>query len=120
MVYKAVATALALLPHLLSARVICSFSLPTISGETCESFATEWGQSLQTFQLLNPDVQCPSLVPGQIYCLVGAITEDLPPSPTSPSSPSPPPPCSSSSSKPYSIPVDAYERERCDDVDQIL
>ncbi|KJK66020.1 Lysine Motif is a small domain involved in binding peptidoglycan [Aspergillus parasiticus SU-1] len=68
--YKA-AIALGLLPQLLSASVVCSFSMAASEGDTCESFATSWGQTAEMFQELNPSVSCPILNAGQSYCIIG-------------------------------------------------
>ncbi|KAB8269243.1 hypothetical protein BDV30DRAFT_229943 [Aspergillus minisclerotigenes] len=63
--YKA-AIALGLLRQLLSASVVCSFSMAASEGDTCESFATSWGQTVEMFQQLNPSS----------YCIIGTVTED--------------------------------------------
>ncbi|KAE8143473.1 hypothetical protein BDV38DRAFT_292055 [Aspergillus pseudotamarii] len=73
--YKA-AIVLGLLPKLLSASIVCSFSMAASEGATCESFATSWGQTVEKFQALNPGVSCPTLIAGQSYCIVGTVTED--------------------------------------------
>ena len=73
--YKAAIT-LGLLPKLLSASVVCSFSMAASEGDTCESFATSWGQTVEMFQELNPGVSCPTLTAGQSYCIIGTVTDD--------------------------------------------
>ncbi|OJJ66126.1 hypothetical protein ASPBRDRAFT_211716 [Aspergillus brasiliensis CBS 101740] len=75
MYYKA-AVVLGLLPQLISASVVCSFSVAASNGDTCKSFAASWGQSLESFQALNPGVACPTLTAGQSYCVVGTVTND--------------------------------------------
>ncbi|KAL4769216.1 hypothetical protein BDW60DRAFT_195675 [Aspergillus nidulans var. acristatus] len=73
--YKA-AIVLGLFPHLLSASVVCSFSVAASKGDTCESFAASWGQTLEAFKSLNPGVSCPTLTAGRSYCVIGTITDD--------------------------------------------
>ncbi|GFF34788.1 hypothetical protein IFM58399_03993 [Aspergillus lentulus] len=73
--YKA-AVVLGLLPQLLSASIVCSFSVAASKGDTCESFAASWGQTLESFKALNPGVQCPTLSVGQSYCVIGTVTDN--------------------------------------------
>ncbi|KAK1241792.1 hypothetical protein MKX07_007615 [Trichoderma sp. CBMAI-0711] len=54
-------------------QVSCSFATSSSPGDTCQSFAAEWGLSEQTFESLNPGVACPNLVAGQNYCVVGTV-----------------------------------------------
>ncbi|KAF3484341.1 uncharacterized protein GIQ15_03665 [Arthroderma uncinatum] len=75
---------LALLPELLFARVlytrgiVCSFSTPCDPGDTCEDLSGRWGLTVDMFKSLNPGVNCPNLVAGQSYCVVGTISPDTP------------------------------------------
>jgi LysM repeat protein len=73
--YKA-AVVLGLLPQLLSASIVCSFSVAASKGDTCESFAASWGQTVESFKALNPGVPCPTLTAGQSYCVIGTVTDD--------------------------------------------
>ncbi|KAL5087856.1 hypothetical protein Trisim1_007507 [Trichoderma cf. simile WF8] len=59
-------------------QVTCSFATAASSGDTCDSFASEWGLTEQTFESLNPGVSCPSLVAGQNYCVVGTVSSAPP------------------------------------------
>ncbi|PTB35488.1 carbohydrate-binding module family 50 protein [Trichoderma asperellum CBS 433.97] len=63
----------------------CSFAIAASSGDTCDSFAAEWGLTKQTFESLNPGVSCPNLGVGQNYCVVGTVSS-APPSGSSSSS----------------------------------
>lgn len=54
--------------------VVCSFSTTANDGDTCQSFSSEWGLTLDQFESLNPDVSCPDLVGGQEYCVVGDVS----------------------------------------------
>ncbi|KAE8148761.1 hypothetical protein BDV25DRAFT_12010 [Aspergillus avenaceus] len=80
------AIVLGLLPQLLSASVVCSFSSAASKGDTCESFASSWGQTLDSFKSLNPGVSCPDLTAGQSYCVIGTVTDDDPETTTTPTS----------------------------------
>ncbi|OIW29067.1 hypothetical protein CONLIGDRAFT_655072 [Coniochaeta ligniaria NRRL 30616] len=68
--------------------VTCNFSTVASAGDTCQSFASNWGLTLSGFQDLNPGVSCPNLVAGQ---------DTSPPAATST-----PPTTSTTSSSPYS------------------
>ncbi|UKZ94151.1 uncharacterized protein TrAFT101_009034 [Trichoderma asperellum] len=59
-----------------------SFATAASSGDTCDSFAAEWGLTEQTFESVNPGVSCPNLVVGQNYCVVGTVSS-APPSSSS-------------------------------------
>lgn len=81
---------LGLLPHLLSAHalearsVTCQFSVAASSGDTCASFAADWGLTEAKFQALNPSVACPTtLVAGQPYCVLGSVSSTTTTSSTS-------------------------------------
>ncbi|KAM0511970.1 hypothetical protein ACHAPE_009326 [Trichoderma viride] len=63
-------------------QVTCSFATAASFGDTCDSFAAEWGLTEQTFESLNPGVSCPNLVVGQNYCVVGTVSS-APPSSSS-------------------------------------
>jgi hypothetical protein len=68
------------LPQLLSASelrsrgIVCSFSTPANNGDTCQSFAKTWGLDVAKLTSLNPGIQCPDLVVGQNYCVVGKVS----------------------------------------------
>ncbi|CAK7205411.1 hypothetical protein SEUCBS139899_008182 [Sporothrix eucalyptigena] len=53
--------------------VTCSLSLPASAGDTCSSFAAEWGLTEAAFTSLNPSAVCPNLVAGTSYCVVGTV-----------------------------------------------
>ncbi|KGO58766.1 Peptidoglycan-binding Lysin subgroup [Penicillium expansum] len=55
-------------------QVTCDYEAAASSGDTCTSFAAEWGLTEETFASLNPSAACPSLVAGQNYCMVGTIS----------------------------------------------
>lgn len=82
---------LGLLPNLLSARVLntrqavtCQFSVAASSGDTCTSFAADWGLTEAKFQALNPSVACPTtLVADQSYCVLGSVSSATTTSPIS-------------------------------------
>ncbi|OAA63576.1 Chitin-binding, type 1 [Niveomyces insectorum RCEF 264] len=67
-----------LLPRLASgsgtSTVTCGFSMPASTGDTCTSFAVEWGLTEAGFEALNPGVVCPNLVAGTSYCVIGTVT----------------------------------------------
>jgi hypothetical protein len=75
--HNLLAAGLLLLPRLVSGSsantVTCDFSMPASAGDTCSSFAPEWGQSEAGFEALNPVVACPNLVTGTSYCLLGTV-----------------------------------------------
>ncbi|KAL4897793.1 hypothetical protein BDV59DRAFT_208451 [Aspergillus ambiguus] len=77
------AVILGLLPQLLYASVTCNFSAAASSGDTCASFASAWGQTVDEFKALNPGVSCPNLTAGQSYCVVGIVTDPTSTSTTS-------------------------------------
>ncbi|KAH8885953.1 hypothetical protein GQ53DRAFT_876206 [Thozetella sp. PMI_491] len=73
---------LSLAPQLLVAlplearqNLTCNFSPAANSGDTCSSFATEWGLTEASFETLNPGVSCPTLATGQSYCVIGTVSE---------------------------------------------
>ncbi|OIW30767.1 putative LysM domain protein [Coniochaeta ligniaria NRRL 30616] len=51
--------------------VSCDFSTSANSGDTCASFAADWGLTESDFEALNPGVSCPNLVAEQSYCVIG-------------------------------------------------
>ncbi|CAK7233345.1 hypothetical protein SCUCBS95973_008563 [Sporothrix curviconia] len=54
--------------------VDCTLSTAASDGDTCRSFALEWGVTAAEFASLNPGVTCPgALVSGQSYCVVGTV-----------------------------------------------
>lgn len=82
---------LGLLPHLLSARMLrtrqgvsCSFSVTASAEDTCQSFVTSWGLTLANFESFNPGIDCPTLVAGQSYCVIGTVSSSSIISTTSP------------------------------------
>ncbi|KAK2875576.1 hypothetical protein FQN49_001600 [Arthroderma sp. PD_2] len=82
--------ALALLPEMLFARallargVACSFASQPDPGDTCDTLSDRWGITVDRFKLLNPGVNCPELVAGKEYCLIGIIEPDTPGTTTTP------------------------------------
>ncbi|RJE19225.1 LysM domain protein [Aspergillus sclerotialis] len=82
MLYIKSTIALGLLPQLLAARSIghvrrsveCSFSTAANSGDTCESFASDWGISVDTLKSLNPDLDCDNFDESVNYCVMGTVT----------------------------------------------
>ncbi|KAJ5094856.1 hypothetical protein N7456_010717 [Penicillium angulare] len=71
---------MAILPR---SSVTCDYETAAASGDTCSSFAAEWGLAEDTFVSLNPDITCPNLVSGQNYCVVGTVTTTGPTTTTS-------------------------------------
>ncbi|OAA36493.1 Peptidoglycan-binding lysin domain protein [Metarhizium rileyi] len=53
--------------------VVCSYSTAANEGDTCESFSKSWGMDMAKLQSLNPAIECPDLVVGQMYCVVGTL-----------------------------------------------
>lgn len=59
--------------------VTCNFHSAAIAGDTCQSFATEWGSTLSNFESINPGINCTTnLVAGQSYCVVGTVVTVTP------------------------------------------
>ncbi|KAJ3532274.1 hypothetical protein NM208_g8514 [Fusarium decemcellulare] len=58
--------------------VDCGFSTSASSDDTCESFASSWGLSVDALKLLNPGVSCPDLDTDGFYCVVGTVNDDEP------------------------------------------
>ncbi|KAJ5495517.1 hypothetical protein N7539_000633 [Penicillium diatomitis] len=58
--------------------VTCDYKTAAASGDTCSSFAAEWGLTEETFGSINPGITCPDLVSGQDYCVVGTVTSTGP------------------------------------------
>ncbi|KAL4746837.1 glycoside hydrolase superfamily [Aspergillus terricola var. indicus] len=56
--------------------VECDYETTASSGETCYSFASSWGLSVDTLQQLNPGINCPELETSKSYCVIGAVIED--------------------------------------------
>lgn len=50
-----------------------NFSTPANNGESCESFCKSWGLDVAELKLLSPGIQCPNLVVGQKYCVLGGV-----------------------------------------------
>lgn len=72
---------------LLSPRAVdCAFSTPPSRSDTCDSFASSWGLSVDELTKLNPGLTCPgTLDTTKSYCVIGTVTDD-PPTPTTTSS----------------------------------
>ncbi|KOS19721.1 hypothetical protein ESCO_001355 [Escovopsis weberi] len=78
--------ALALLPELLAARAVgnvrrsveCGFGVAANPGDTCDSFATNWGISVDQLKTLNPGLDCDNFGSQDTYCIVGTVTPDAP------------------------------------------
>ncbi|KAF9890423.1 hypothetical protein FE257_005828 [Aspergillus nanangensis] len=94
--YKA-ALLLGFLPQLLYADVVCTFSAPASSGDTCASFASAWGQTVNEFRALNPGATCPNLTAGQEYCVIGTVTDATTTTSTTTTTSKPPPTTTTSS-----------------------
>lgn len=63
----------------LSRRAVeCSFTTSAAKGDTCESFASTWGLSVDSLQQLNPGIICPGLDMSKLYCVTGTVTDDGP------------------------------------------
>jgi len=59
--------------------VTCNFYSDASAGDTCQSFATEWGTTLSNFESINPGIDCTTaLVAGQSYCVVGTVVTATP------------------------------------------
>ncbi|EFZ03085.1 LysM domain protein [Metarhizium robertsii] len=56
--------------------VVCSFSTPASNGDTCDSFCKSWGLDMAKLKSLNPGIQCPDLVVGQNYCVIGSVSTE--------------------------------------------
>ncbi|OBT82153.1 hypothetical protein VE02_09821 [Pseudogymnoascus sp. 03VT05] len=83
-----------LLPELIAAAAVpmrrdvsCSFSVGASAGDTCETFSGSWGISVDQFQKLNPDIQCPALDDSKSYCVIGTVTSPTGSAPTSTAKP---------------------------------
>ncbi|OAA60297.1 Peptidoglycan-binding lysin domain protein [Niveomyces insectorum RCEF 264] len=100
--------AMTYLPLLLEARflasrqaVSCEFDVTASSTDTCDLLVQDWNLSLQDFEQINPGVQCPNLVGGQQYCVMGSVLSSAPGSTTGGSTkPTPTTPMSTLSSAP--------------------
>ncbi|KAF3392823.1 LysM domain-containing protein [Penicillium rolfsii] len=85
------AMALSLLPELLAARgvplvrrsVDCTFSIVASPGDSCASFASSWGLSVDGFKSLNPNVDCAKFDDNAEYCVIGSVTPSKPSSTSS-------------------------------------
>ncbi|KAB8067108.1 hypothetical protein BDV29DRAFT_186741 [Aspergillus leporis] len=63
----------------LSRRAVeCSFTTSAAKGDTCQSFASNWGLSVDGLQQLNPGITCPGLDTSKLYCVIGTVTDDGP------------------------------------------
>ncbi|KAJ6127734.1 hypothetical protein N7471_008951 [Penicillium samsonianum] len=79
---------LALLPELLAARsvanahsrrsVSCSLSTGATAGDTYDSFAGNWGVSVDELKSLNPGLDCSNFDGSKEYCVLGTVEEDEP------------------------------------------
>ncbi|CAI7645618.1 unnamed protein product [Penicillium pancosmium] len=67
-------TAAALTPR----AVDCDFSTTADAGDTCSSFASNWGLSVDNLKQLNPGISCPDLDTSKSYCVIGTATEERP------------------------------------------
>ncbi|KAL2868995.1 LysM peptidoglycan-binding domain-containing protein [Aspergillus lucknowensis] len=76
----------------LSRRAVeCDYTTIADAGATCQSFASNWGISVETLQQLNPGIACPDLATGQSYCVIGTVNDDPSSTPTVPTSNTPTP-----------------------------
>jgi hypothetical protein len=63
----------------LSRRAVeCSFTTSAAKGDTCETFASAWGLSVDGLKQLNPGITCPALDTSKLYCVMGTVTDDGP------------------------------------------
>ena len=93
---------LSALPALIAAKatpvrrdVECSYSAAPNTGDTCATFVLGWGITVERFQELNPDAQCPNLDITRNYCVIGTVTAPGTTASTSATSvPTTPPPTS--------------------------
>ncbi|KFY47397.1 hypothetical protein V495_01947 [Pseudogymnoascus sp. VKM F-4514 (FW-929)] len=84
------------LPALIAAKALpvrrdvsCSYSAAPNTGDTCATFVLGWGLTVDQFQKLNPDAQCPNLDITKNYCVIGTVT--APGTTTTTSAPTTPP-----------------------------
>ncbi|KAL3954153.1 hypothetical protein ACCO45_012109 [Purpureocillium lilacinum] len=84
--YAQSALALALLPELLAARYVrnarrgvdCTFATGANPGDTCDSFASNWGISVEQLKSLNPGVDCGKFDGTKEYCVLGDENNEEP------------------------------------------
>ena len=57
--------------------ITCGFSTPANSGDTCSSFASEWGLTVSALEVINPGISCPNLVAGQDYCVISTAATTI-------------------------------------------
>jgi hypothetical protein len=53
--------------------VDCIYLETPESGDTCESFSSMWGLSVDDLESLNPGIDCDDLDTDQIYCVIGSV-----------------------------------------------
>ncbi|KAK1488016.1 LysM domain-containing protein [Colletotrichum tamarilloi] len=74
----------------LSRRAVdCAFSTAPSKSDTCTTFASSWGLSVDDLQKLNPGITCPALDTSKSYCVIGTVTNDPEPTTTTSQSTTP-------------------------------
>ncbi|KAF5664495.1 hypothetical protein FHETE_7086 [Fusarium heterosporum] len=58
--------------------VDCAFGTSPDQGETCSSFASNWGITEDALKSLNPGITCPDIDPDSSYCVAGSVNDDEP------------------------------------------
>lgn len=102
--------------------IVCDFSTEPVSGDTCESFASSWGLSVDDLKKLNPGVQCPGLDGSRSYCVIGTVNSDPEPTTTTrppittskPSTTTPPTTSTTSPAAPSNSPTMPGVAANCD------
>jgi hypothetical protein len=69
-------------PAPLRRAVDCGFYTTAENSDTCESFAANWGVSVEDLELLNPGINCPKLDTNNEYCVIGTVTDEPVPTTT--------------------------------------
>lgn len=72
---------LALVPSLVAARTVnvrrgvdCSFETAASTGDTCDSFSSSWGITVEKLKALNPgQVDCTNFDINKSYCVIGEV-----------------------------------------------
>lgn len=67
----------------LSRRAVdCSFTTNPSAGDTCASFASSWGLTVDDLKALNPGLACPDIDTTKWYCVIGTVTGEPEPTTT--------------------------------------
>jgi hypothetical protein len=75
-VVAGLAPGMALALALARREVECDYETTANAGETCCSFASIWGLSVDILQQLNPGMNYPELDTSKSYCVIGTVIED--------------------------------------------